>query len=176
MQVFLEAFLRPRHPQLDFLCVAHEGKSDLEKSIPRKLRAWKEPGVRFIILRDNDRHDCRELKKRLLDLCKGSGRSDTIVRIVCQELEAWYFGDPEALAEGFGDPRLRRIRDRSQYRDSDEIPYPGRELERLVPSYQKLSGARRMAAHVEAERNNSPSFRVFLKAVDELAEELTLGD
>ena len=28
---------------LSFLCVAHEGKQDLEKSIPRKLRAWREP-------------------------------------------------------------------------------------------------------------------------------------
>lgn len=44
MKVFLEALL-PRHfPGLNVQCVSHEGKKDLEKSIPRKLRAWREPG------------------------------------------------------------------------------------------------------------------------------------
>ena len=37
-----------------FLCIAHEGKSHLRKSIPRKLRAWREPNVQFIILHDKD--------------------------------------------------------------------------------------------------------------------------
>jgi hypothetical protein len=31
-----------------FLCVAHQGKSDLDLSIPRKLSAWQYPGDRFV--------------------------------------------------------------------------------------------------------------------------------
>lgn len=62
MKVLLEGLLPRLVPGLQFLCVAHEGKQDLEKSIPKKLRAWREPGVQFVVLRDNDQGDCRELK------------------------------------------------------------------------------------------------------------------
>ena len=49
-----------------FLCVPHEGKSDLDKSVPRKLKEWKFPGDRFVIVRDNDNADCVVLKARTL--------------------------------------------------------------------------------------------------------------
>ena len=42
-----------------WIAVPHNGKSDLEASIPRKLRAWNMPEDRFIIMRDNDGGDCR---------------------------------------------------------------------------------------------------------------------
>ena len=48
MKILLEALIPRLVPSLPFLCVPHEGKQDLEKSIPRKLRAWREPGVRFV--------------------------------------------------------------------------------------------------------------------------------
>jgi hypothetical protein len=101
MKVLIEGLLPRPFPGLSFLCVSHEGKQDLDKSIPRKLRAWREPGVRFCVVRDNDNADCHALKTRLLDLCEQGGRTDTVVRIVCQELEAWYFGTPSALASAF---------------------------------------------------------------------------
>lgn len=69
-------------------CLAHSGKKDLEKSIPTKLRAWKEPGVPFIIVQDNDRGDCKKLKQRLRALCAVRAEQDCLIRIVCQELEA----------------------------------------------------------------------------------------
>lgn len=38
--------LLPRlYPNMVFEFLVHEGKSDLDRSIPRKLRAWREPGV-----------------------------------------------------------------------------------------------------------------------------------
>lgn len=58
MKALLEGMLPRLFPGLNFQCVSHEGKSDLDKSIPRKLRAWREPGVRFIIVRDNDNANC----------------------------------------------------------------------------------------------------------------------
>lgn len=62
MKAFLLEFLPRlvpgwRHEE-HFLLVPHEGKSDLDKSIPRKVKAWREPGVRFVIVRDNDGADC----------------------------------------------------------------------------------------------------------------------
>ena len=44
-----------------FQCVPHEGKSDLDRSISRKLAAWRIPGDRFVIVRDNDSANCIDL-------------------------------------------------------------------------------------------------------------------
>jgi len=62
MKTLLEELTPRLFPALDFLCITHEGKCDLEKSIPRKLRAWAVPGDRFVVLRDNDGGDCLALK------------------------------------------------------------------------------------------------------------------
>src|SRR5205807_10542595 len=97
MKVLLEGLLPRFVPCLPFLCVPHEGKQDLERSLPRKLRVWREPGVRFVVVHDNDGGDCRALKARLAGLCDATGCQDTLVRIACQELEAWYLGEPRAL-------------------------------------------------------------------------------
>ena len=49
---------------VDFQTIPHNGKRELEKSIPRKLRGWNEPGdIRFVILHDQDTKDCIALKK-----------------------------------------------------------------------------------------------------------------
>ncbi len=45
MKVLLEELLPRSFPDVRFLCLAHEGKQHLEKSVPRKLRGWREPGV-----------------------------------------------------------------------------------------------------------------------------------
>jgi hypothetical protein len=39
-KILLEGLLPRFFPDLSFLCIPHEGKQDLEKSFPRKLRAW----------------------------------------------------------------------------------------------------------------------------------------
>ncbi len=167
MKVFLEGLLPRRFPHLEFLCVAHEGKSDLERSIPRKLQAWREPGVRFVVVRDKDADDCMALKQRLLALC--AARSDTVVRIACNELEAWYFGDPRALAEVFDTPGLARIAQQARFRQPDAIVQPSRALAELAPGFQKVSGARAMAQRLDPSRNSSTSFGVFISAVDRLS-------
>ncbi len=53
-------------PEIDFLLLTHEGKSDLEVSIARKLKAWKYPDDSFMVLRDNDGSDCKRLKAKLI--------------------------------------------------------------------------------------------------------------
>ncbi|MGF1656002.1 MAG: hypothetical protein ACFCU3_03385 [Verrucomicrobiales bacterium] len=83
MKVFLEQLLPRLFPNLSFLCVEHEGKNDLEKSIPRKLKGWKEPGAQFLVLRDNDGGDCRITNRRISEICKAAGRPDTIIRLAC---------------------------------------------------------------------------------------------
>ena len=169
MKVLLEGLLPRIFPELIFQCIHHEGKSDLEKSIPRKLRAWREPGVRFVVLRDNDGTDCIFLKQRLLKVCSDAGRKDTLVRIVCEELEAWYLGEPDALAEAFNDEKLRGIGRKAKFRKPDDVQKPSDDLKRLVPEFQKVGGARAMADHLSRKRNKSPSFRALLSGLDKLS-------
>ena len=148
-----------------FQTIPHNGKHALEKSIPRKLRGWNEPGdVRFVILQDQDTKNCYELKKALLTLCEGSERR-VLVRIACQEMEAWYFGDMEALALAYDNPKLRKISAQRKYRVPDEIQSPKEELYRLIPEHQQIAGAKRAAPHMDIDRNTSESFRQFVSGI-----------
>lgn len=177
MKAFLDNLL-PRHfPGLAFLCIPHEGKHDLEKSIPRKLRAWNEPGARFLVLRDNDRQDCLGVKARLQALCLQAGRPEAVVRIACQELEAWYLGSPSALAEAFAMPALANLAKKSKFRDPDRVAKPSAELSRLIPEFQKVSAARRMGDCLpgSAEESRSRSYAVFLEALRRLASEMAFA-
>jgi len=175
MRILLDGLLPRLFPGLPFLCVPHEGKRDLELSIPRKLRAWREPGARFVVIRDNDGGDCRTLKAALGARCKSGGRDDVLVRIACQELEAWYLGEPDALADAFGMEQLRGLSGRAKFRDPDAVRRPSAEIEQLIPSFQKVSGARRLARYLTRERNRSTSFHAFIQGLETLAAALSAG-
>ena len=168
MRVFLEVLLPRLFPDLSFLCVPHEGKADLERNIDSTLRQWREPGARFVIVRDNDNGDCLKLKNRLLQLCFRGGRSDTLVSIVCQELESWYLSEPDAMADAFGDDRLREIGNRSRFRHPEARPNPSADVASLIREFRKIAGARRMAEFITRENNRSHSFAVFLNGVERL--------
>ncbi len=165
MKVFLDGYLPRLMPRLDFLCIKHEGKQDLEKSIPRKLRAFQRAA--FVVVRDNDGADCLVIKTRLQHLCKDGGRADALIRIACQELEAWYLGVPETLAFIYHRPQLNRLGRKSKFRNPDRLGSPSSGLVKLVPEFRKLEGARRMGAAMPIEEsvNNSLSFRVFVEGV-----------
>jgi hypothetical protein len=169
MKVFLDGLLPRLFPELRFLCVHHEGKQDLEKSIPRKLKAWREPGVQFCVIRDQDSDECVALKERLVGLCQSAGRADTVVRIACKELEAWYFGEPDALARAFDRDKLRHLGTQQRFRDPDSIVQPSRALASLVEEFQKVSGARAMAREMTRE-TASRSFGHLISAVSRFAE------
>lgn len=168
MKILLDGMLPRLLPGLPFLCVPHEGKQDLETSVPRKLRAWREPEVRFVVIRDNDGGDCLALKDSLSALCVEGGRNDVLVRIACQELEAWYIGEPDALADAYDNEALRHIGRKARFRHADRVQQPAAALERLVPEFQKVSGARRMARFLTKERNRSKSFQVLLAGIERL--------
>ena len=168
MKVLLDGLLPRIFPDLQFLCLSHEGNQDLEKSIPRKLRAWQEPGVRFVVIRDNDGGECDALKDRLQGLCSEGRREDSLVRIACQEIEAWYLGEPQALAQAYNDESLRGIGNTARYRDPDAVQRPSDELSRIAPAFQKVSGARLVAKLLSRERNRSRSFHVTIDGIARL--------
>ena len=171
MGALLDGLLRRIFPDLPFTCITHDGKKDLERSIPGKLRAWREPNVHFVILRDNDDGDCLALKEKLTQLCREGGRPDTLVRIVCQELEAWYLAEPEALAEAFSRDNLRNIGNQPRYRYPDSLSKPSEILKGLVPGFRKRAGARYMANCITRRGNQSPSFKTFIDGIERLCQD-----
>lgn len=166
MKSFLDGLLpRVLPSEVTVQYVVHEGKSDLEKSIPRKLRAWNTPDTHFVVVRDQDSGDCKVIKARLLGLCAGAQRTDVLVRIACHELEAWFLGEMDAVAAAFHQPSLARHHGERKFKDPDALGSPSRELAKLVPGYQKVGGARRIAEHFEPARCTSISFQVFLSGL-----------
>ena len=154
---------------IDFQTIPHNGKRDLEKSIPRKLRGWNEPGdIRFVILHDQDTKDCIALKQELLQLCSVTDKP-VLVRISCQEMESWYFGDVNALASAYNNPKLKVISQKKKFRIPDAIPSPKEELYRLIPEHQQIAGAKLVSPHMNIENNTSVSFNYFVSGVRRLA-------
>jgi hypothetical protein len=170
MKAFLERFM-PRHfPDIPCVYVAHEGKSDLEASIPRKLRAWRDPNARFVVIRDQDSADCKVVRRDLVARCEGAGRPDTLVRIACRELEAWFLGDLAGVEEATRVPGLARRQQERKFRDPDALGSPSMELRTIVPTYGKVAGARAMGDLLDVERCQSASFQTFVRGVRRIAE------
>lgn len=166
MQEFLKGFLPKVLPDdWRWLCIAHQGKSDLEASIPRKLRGWNEPGVKFIVVRDQDSGNCKTIKEQLRTLCEKGHKTDTIIRIACRELESWFLGNLQAVGKAFEIEKIAKLQVKEKYRDPDRLSNPSIELKKLIPSYQKLSGARIIGQHLNPEGNHSKSFNVFVSAI-----------
>ena len=152
--------------------VVFEGKHDLDKNLVRRLRGWRKPDTTFVVLQDQDAADCKALKRRLMGKCEEAGKSSAVVRIVCRELESWYFGDLPAVEQGLGLDDLRRYARRSRYRIPDAIDSPASELKKITQgAYQKVGGSREIGLRMSTEQNTSHSFQVFMSAVQRLADE-----
>ena len=152
-----------------FQTIPHDGKTDLQKSLPIKLKGWNEPDTAFVVVHDQDSNDCMELKQNLVKLCQGYGRR-FLIRIPCHELEAWYWGDLDAVGKAFGKD-LSALNRRKKFRDPDRIGNPKQELKRLFPDMGQIEGARKIAPFMDIEKNRSHSFRVFVSGVRTLCEE-----
>ena len=145
--------------------IVFEGKSDLEKQLGRKLRGWIEPNTAFVVLRDQDAGDCRQIKRKLVGICSEAGKPGAVVRVACRELESWYFGELSAVETALGVPRLAGQSKKAKYRIPDEIPTPSWALQRITGgAYQKVAGSRRigMVLSPNPDKNSSVSYRHFI--------------
>ncbi len=167
-KVMLESLL-PRLLHNDrccFMCVAFEGKQDLERQLPIKLKGWRTPDTHFVILRDQDNGDCKAIKETLQGICRSARKTRALVRIACRELESWYFGDLQAVETALGIDGLTDLAAKPNYRNPDRIHYPSRELKRVTKnSYQKVSGSRVIGKHLRLDGSRSTSFQHFINGV-----------
>ena len=145
--------------------ISFEGKSDLENNLVRKIRGWRAPDSFFVVMRDQDSGNCREIKQRLVQKCTEAGRDDTLVRIACHELESFYLGDLNAVEQAYG-ITLPSQKSR-KYRTPDDLANAKEELEKITRGeYQKIDGSRRIAEHLDLNgENRSKSFNALISGI-----------
>jgi hypothetical protein len=170
-----------------------QGKAQLLKKLPQRMKGyaqWLPPSSRIIVIVDRDQEDCRSLKAKLEEAAKAAGLVtrtaaagkpwQVVNRIAVEELEAWFFGDPEAVRAAF--PKVSAaFETKRTLRQPDAIAGGTWEaLERLLQSagyhlggLQKIAAATEISRHMDWGRNRSPSFHA-LK--DALTEALRLDD
>ena len=165
--------------------IVFQGKHDLLTNLKPRLkgyRRWIAEDYRIVVLVDEDREDCRQLKAKLEGAAAAAGlptktspkKAAFVVlnRIAIEELEAWFFGDIAALATAFHgvSPTLGA---KARYRDPDAIAGGTWEaLQRVLQKAGHFAGglpkievARTMARHMDPARNTSTSFRQFVQGL-----------
>jgi len=179
----MEAFLNGLLPRLlpqdrSFQVYPFQGKQDLLSKLRNRLRgyaAWMPEDYRIVVLVDRDEEDCNQLKQRLEAICADAelcsrtataeDRWQIVNRIAIEELEAWYFGDWEAVGEVYSRVPAT-IPNRQGFRDPDAIAGGTWEaFERILQRHRyfgtglrKVEAARALGKVVDPERSTSRSF------------------
>lgn len=188
MEAALRALLPRLLSELSFEIYPFQGKLDLLKRLPDRLRgyaAWLPADHRVVVVVDRDNDDCQELKQRLEHMAAIAGMQtrtqaggptyQVVNRLAIEELEAWYFGDWDAVRAAY--PKVSdRIPNHAPYRDPDAIAGGTWEaFERVMRAagyfktgLRKIEAARTIAEHWRPEANRSHSFRVFCGALQEM--------
>ena len=169
--------------EVEFRVSAFNGKPDLLKNLEKRLRGLRNslrPGDRIFVVVDRDCEDCRQLKERLereagrtglvTRTASDGGAWQLVNRIVVEELEAWYFGDWEAVRAAYG-RAPENVPRKSKYRCPDAIKGGTSEaFERVMKSefrtgLRKREAAGKISKHIDPDRSSSPSFRIFYEAI-----------
>lgn len=186
MEAALALLLPKLLGDIEFQIIRFQCKDDLLKRAPERLKgyaSWLPDSSRILVLVDRDDDDCEQLKARLEAMAGAAGlmtktqaqagqRFQVVNRIAIEELEAWFFGDWEAVQTAY--PRVSsNIVKKAGFRDPDQIAGGTWEaIERVLKragyfetGLRKLELARSVAAHMNIERNRSRSFQAFVSAV-----------
>ena len=186
MEAALEEVLPKLLNDVPFEIFRFQCKDDLLKNLPNRLQgysAWLPPSWAIFVLVDLDDDDCHELKLRLDTMAAKAGmlsktaagqgnRFQVANRIAIEELEAWFFGDWQAVQTAYSRVPAT-LPQRAAYRDPDAIAGGTWEaLERVLKrtgyfrsGLRKLEFAREVARHMDPDRNTSRSFQAFSTAV-----------
>jgi hypothetical protein len=167
----LDGLLPRLFPQpVSYRCIVFEGKQDLEKQLVRRIRGYRVPGARFIVMRDQDSGECHLIKERLSELCRQAEHPEALVRIPCREIESWYLADLKAVEDGLGLTGIAALQKQSKYRNPDALASPVLELDRITKGrYQKISGSRAIGPNLDPANVRSNSFKVFVEGVKNIA-------
>ena len=168
---------------------AYRGKPDFFEKVPNRLkgyRAWLPPDWKIVVLIDEDREDCLKIKKQLEDIAISAGlitksscqeykSFQVLNRIVVEELEAWFFGDVEAICQAY--PKVSaNLANQQPYRDPDAIKGGTWEaLERVLKKagyhpggLEKYKASSEISQYMNPKSNRSKSFQVFYQGLLEI--------
>lgn len=187
MELFLRGLLPKLLGMIHFEIYPFQGKTDLRQRLPDRLRgyaAWLPANHRIVIIVDRDDDDCLKLKAQLEEQVRHAGLwtrqqnrdfFNVVNRIAIEELEAWYFGDWEAVCAAF--PRLPpTIPQQAKYRNPDAIAGGTWEaFEQILKragyfptGLRKLELARTITPYMDPMRNRSRSFQVLRDALQSI--------
>jgi len=188
-EAFLKNLIPKLLPQPTFNFHVFSGKPDLLKKLPLRLRAyrrWIPDDWRIVVLVDEDRKDCHVLKTQIEQAAiacgfatKTSARGgafQVLNRIAIEELEAWFFGDSEAVLKAY--PKVSaRMLNKPKYQNSDAITGGTAEaFERILKragyysnGMPKIEVATCISTVMDYQRNLSRSFQVFKDGLLSLA-------
>ena len=162
------------------------------EELPKHLKGhqWIPDDWRIIVLIDEDRRNCHELKAYLEKAAHEAGfvtkssaaqneNFQVVNRLAIEELEAWFFGDIEALHAAYSRVSIN-LQYQARYRNPDAIrggTYEALEGLLIRKNYYKgrlpkVTVAQNIARHMEPSRNRSKSFQVFLEGIKACVEEL----
>jgi hypothetical protein len=134
MEAALESILPKLLGEIEYQIIRFQCKDDLLRQAPARLKgyaSWLPETWRILVLVDRDNDDCRRLKASLESmaaeaglrtkmLARGGQSFQVISRIAVEELEAWFFGDWQAVCSAY--PRVpASVPQKSRFLDPDGI-------------------------------------------------------
>lgn len=159
----------------------------LLSQLPRVLGGYgKTPGIdAVVVVVDSDVRDCREFLSELISVVAACDPAPkTLFRLAIEEIEAWYFGDREALVSAY--PRAKTDVLNRYVQDSPcgtwellaDAVYPGgaaavKKAGWPLPGQIKHEWAERIGPRLDPDRNLSPSFGKLRKGLIRLIAEAT---
>lgn len=202
MKALLDRLLERLLPDAEWEVFDFRSKEQLLKQLPNRMKGYgqmiRQAGyedLRVVVLVDRDEQDCKALKAQLEHDAHAAGLRtltaarpapnappsqpfQVVNRVVCEELEAWYFGDPEACLTAYH--RLRPA-----HFTNGHLQHPdavkggtweafGRTLHKAghlpanPPNHRwKYEAAEAIAPHLDLSPtvNQSPSFQAFVAGV-----------
>ena len=153
-----------------FRIIPHQGKQDLERSLPTKLRAYKDNKFiqhKFIVVRDKDSGNCSKIKENLNQICINQDRNDVLIRIAIHELESWFLGDLIAIDNAYN-TKLAKHQNVKKFRNPDKLANPSQELSKILNMNSKISWSKKISKEMNIDNNKSLSFNYFISGVRRL--------
>jgi len=131
---------------------------------------------------DLDQDNCHALKEKLEKIAHrtglrtrtqaGSAQWQLVNRIAIEELEAWYFGDWQAVRGAYPNahlpPKLKACNpDAIQGGTWETFERVMKKSGYFKNGLRKIEAAAAIGRHLDPNRSSSPSFRCFIRAVQE---------
>jgi len=165
------------------------GKDELIRKLPNRLKgykAWLPDDWKIVILIDEDRQDCKILKQKLEEIAINTGfitktsrnidqDFQVLNRIVIEELEAWFFGDINAICQAY--PKISpHLTKKKSFREPDKILRGTWEaLEKVLKQagyhqggLEKFKAAKAISPYMNPPINKSYSFQIFYQSLLEM--------